>query len=265
MIEKYASKELKIWPSSINNLNSPGITRSSRLSIFQGRNYQPAPVRMEFKKPISLKMLNEINYEPGKHYKPIKTSDTVAYYLVQTLRKFADVFFQKRYVNRAIVIETVAAIPGVVGGLFRHLYSLKNCMDNGEVISKLMREAENERQHLLTFLEVKNPSVLDRILITVGQAFFFNFYFMFYFLFPKTAHRFVGYLEEEAIVSYTEFEKEILNGNIENCPAPKIAIEYWKLPENARLLDVVKAVRADEAAHRDANHEYADNKDEFYE
>lgn len=95
----------------------------------------------------------------------------------------------------------------------------------------------------------------------MARPFFFNFYILFYFLFPKTAHRFVGYLEEEAIRSYDAFELEIKRGKIENVPAPQIAIEYWQLPANARLIDVVRAVRADEAAHRDTNHGMADIED----
>jgi hypothetical protein len=37
-------------------------------------------------------------------------------------------------------------------------------------------------------------------------------------------------------------------------PAPAIAIDYWRLPANATLKDVVTVVRADEAHHRDVNH-----------
>lgn len=233
---------------------------SERPSVFAARRYMPAPVRVEFEKPITLQALSRINYESGKHFVPRKASDAVALYLVKFFRAFADVYFQNRYVDRATLVETVAAVPGIVGGLFRHLYSLRNLEDNGGSIHKLLREAENERQHLLTFMALKKCSVLDRLLIRLGQAFFFNFYFAFYLLFPRTAHRFVGYLEEEAIRSYDCFEKEIAEGRIENVPAPQIAIEYWKLPGDARLLDVVRAIRADEAAHRDANHSMADRE-----
>ena len=40
-------------------------------------------------------------------------------------------------------------------------------------------------------------------------------------------------------------------------PAPKIARDYWGLPESATLRDVVLVVRADEAHHRDVNHGFA--------
>lgn len=89
------------------------------------------------------------------------------------------------------------------------------------------------------------------------QGLFIPLYSLLYALSPKTAHRFVGYLEEEAIVSYTAFLKSIDEGKIENVPAPSIAIWYWNLNKDARLRDVVLAVRADEAAHRDANHVFS--------
>ncbi|TBU07640.1 alternative oxidase [Hamiltosporidium magnivora] len=225
--------------------------------ISQRRFYYPQPVREEFKKKITLTQLKEINYKKDFHFKPQRYSDYISYSLVKGFRFLADLYFRKRYVHRAIVLETVASIPGMVGGLFRHLYSLRRTVDNGTSIQKLLLEAENERQHLLTFLEISKPSFLDTLVIYTGQIFFFSFYFIFYFLFPKSAHRFVGYLEEEAIRSYDMFEEEIKNKNIENVFAPKRAILYWNLPHKARLIDVVRAVRADEAAHRDTNHAFA--------
>lgn len=97
--------------------------------------------------------MKAIDYESGKHFVPKSFSDTFAFVIVKGLRAFADFYFRKDYVRRAVVLETVAAIPGMVGGMFRHLYSLRNLEDNGEAIKKLVLEAENERQHLLTFLE----------------------------------------------------------------------------------------------------------------
>ena len=69
----------------------------------------------------------------------------------------------------------------------------------------------------------------------------------------------IGYFEEEAVTSYTEFLDEIDKGTIENVAAPKIAVDYWNLGNKATLRDVVVAVRNDEAGHRDKNHEIADN------
>jgi len=121
-----------------------------------------------------------------------------------------------------------------------------------------MEEAENERMHLLTFIEIAKPSRFERWLIILAQGIFYNFFFLLYLVSPRNAHRVVGYFEEEAVVSYTEFLAEVEAGNHENVPAPQRAIKYWSLPPDARLSDVIIAVRADEAAHRDVNHGFAD-------
>ncbi|KAF3659070.1 Ubiquinol oxidase 2, mitochondrial [Capsicum annuum] len=55
-------------------------------------------------------------------------------------------------------------------------------------------------------------------------------------------------LEVEAINSYTLYLNDIDRGEIENVPAPAIAIDYWRLPKDVTLKDV------DEAYHRDVNH-----------
>ena len=93
------------------------------------------------------------------------------------------------------------------------------------------------------------------------QNLFWHVYFVIYVFFPRTAHRIVGYFEEEAVYSYTEYLREIEEGRIDNIAAPKIAIDYWKLSANATLRDVVIAVRKDEEEHRDVNHGYADEYD----
>lgn len=40
-------------------------------------------------------------------------------------------------------------------------------------------------------------------------------------------------------------------------PAPEIAIDYWRLAPDAKLLDVIYAVRSDESTHRFVNHSFA--------
>jgi ubiquinol oxidase len=122
----------------------------------------------------------------------------------------------------------------------------------------LLDEADNERMHLMTFIKIAQPSLLERGLIMAGQLVFFNFYFFLYLLAPRTAHRVVAYLEEEAVISYTQYLEQVDSGAQANVAAPQIAIEYWDMPDDARLRDVIIAVRADEAGHRDANHRFAD-------
>ncbi|ONK71587.1 uncharacterized protein A4U43_C04F10230 [Asparagus officinalis] len=193
-----------------------------------------------------------------KHHVPTTFLDKVAYWTVKSLRLPTDIFFQRRYGCRAMMLETVAAVPGMVGGMLLHLRSLRRFEPSGGWIRALLEEAENERMHLMTFMEVSQPKWYERALVMAVQGVFFNAYFLGYVISPKFAHRVVGYLEEEAIHSYTEFLKELDKGAIENVPAPAIAIDYWRLPANATLRDVVMVVRADEAHHRDVNHYASD-------
>ncbi len=192
------------------------------------------------------------------HFAPQTISDRIAYGFVKALRFFADLFFRTRYGHRAVVLETVAAVPGMVGGLLQHLKALRSMRDDEGWVRELLDEAKNERMHLMTFVHVAEPSRFERGLIMVAQFVFYNVYFFIYLFAPKTAHRIVGYFEEEAVRSYTDYLAEIDAGRLPNGPAPQIAIDYWNLPKSARLRDVVIAVRADEAGHRDRNHEFAD-------
>ena len=114
---------------------------------------------------------------------------------------------------------------------------------------------------LMIWMGITKPTLFERILVTLLQGGFFNFFFLLYLTSPRTAHRLVGYLEEEAVISYTHFLQEIDSGKIENIPATQISIDYWNLSPNARLRDMVLACRADEAAHRDVNHHFADRID----
>ena len=185
-------------------------------------------------------------------------SDRVALGITRGLRFLADTFFAKRYGNRAIVLETVAAVPGMVGAALVHLRCLRWMRDDHGWIRTLMDEAENERMHLMTFIQIARPNWLERALVMVAQAGFFTFFLLLYIVSSRTAHRLVGYFEEQAVVSYSQYLEEIDAGRVDNVPAPPIALDYWQLPADARLREVVLAVRADEAGHRDVNHGFAD-------
>lgn len=194
----------------------------------------------------------------GVHHAPRDQRDRIAFRIVRFLRVFADAFFARRYGHRAVVLETVAGVPGIVGGMLQHLKALRRIRDDQGWIRELLDEAENERMHLMTFIEIARPTRAERWIVMIAQSLFFVFLFLVYLLAPRVAHRIVGYLEEEAVVSYTEYLDEIDAGAQENVPAPRIAIDYWDLGEEARLRDVVEAVRRDEAFHRDTNHGFAD-------
>jgi ubiquinol oxidase len=193
---------------------------------------------------------------------PKDFSDRFAYRLTMFFRWFADTFFAKRYGHRAVVLETVAGVPGMVAGMWQHLRSLRKMEpDKRGWIRTLLEEAENERMHLMIFIEIAKPNWLERLVVLFAQFMFWHCYFVLYVFFPRTAHRMVGYFENQAVVSYTHYLEEIDAGRAENIPAPQIAIDYYKLPATATLRDVVIAVRADEQGHADVNHGMANELD----
>ena len=196
------------------------------------------------------------------HYKVKNFSDRVALGFTKILRFLADTFFRERYGHRAVVLETVAAVPGMVGGMLLHLKSLRKMEDDKGWIKILLDEAANERMHLMTFIEIAKPTIIERAIIMVAQFIFIIMYLFIYIISSRTAHRIVGYFEEEAVISYTDYLNELENGKIKDQPAPEIAINYWNLPLNSTLKDVVRVIRDDETGHRDLNHKFANILDE---
>lgn len=192
-----------------------------------------------------------------RHHEPKGFSDQFALVFTKMMRFFADTFFARRYGHRAVVLETVAAVPGMVGGVLQHLRALRRMENDKGWIRTLLEEAENERIHLMTFINFAQPTWLERLIILLAQGAFFNGFFLLYLLSSRTAHRVVGYFEEEAVHSYTEYLNDVDSGIIPNVPAPKIAIDYWKMASDARLRDVIIVVREDESHHRDVNHGFA--------
>ncbi|CAB1117426.1 unnamed protein product [Ectocarpus sp. CCAP 1310/34] len=170
--------------------------------------------------------------------------------------------------NRVIFLETVAGIPGMVAGTLRHLTSLRRMRRDHGWIHTLLEEAENERMHLLTFLKLKQPGPVFRFAVMISQGVMYNAFFLSYLISPKACHRFVGYIEEEAVHTYTVLLEDIDANKLplfSNLPAPAMAKSYWKLGDDAMFRDLVLAVRADEANHCVVNHTFADMHQEFKE
>ena len=192
--------------------------------------------------------------------KPKNFSDFFALSMTKFFRFVADTFFAKRYGHRAVVLETIAGVPGMVAGMLIHLRSLRKMKTGyGSQIREMLAEAENERMHLMFFIEIAKPNAFERFLVIAAQAIFMAFYLFMYIFFPKTSHRMIGYFEDEAVKSYTEYLKLVKDGKVMNIRAPKLAIEYYNLKKDARLSDLIISVRADEMHHAEVNHDYADN------
>ena len=210
-----------------------------------------------------------------KHQKPVGAVDTMAYRCVQILRKSFDLFSgytigsklrildEKSVINRILFLETVAGIPGFTAAMVRHLHSLRRMQRDHGWIHTLLEEAENERMHLMTFLQLRKPGPLFRGLVVATQFAFSSVFFLAYLISPKFCHRFVGYLEEEAVTTYSHIIQEIDEGRLpvfKEMGAPDIAIQYWQLDKDAKIREVLLAIRADEAHHRTVNHTLASMK-----
>ena len=182
----------------------------------------------------------------------------IAKSLTSFFRFFADTFFARRYGHRAVVLETIAGVPGIVAGMWLHMKSLRKMKSGyGPEIREMLAEAENERMHLMFFIEIAQPNLLERYLVLLAQFFFMAFYFILYILDHKTAHKMVALFEEEAVKSYTDYLSQVENGETENVPAPKLAIDYYGMDPESRLSDLIIRVRADEQHHSEVNHSYA--------
>ena len=187
-------------------------------------------------------------------------SDAFALSMTKFFRIIADTFFAKRYGHRAVVLETVAGVPGMVAGVWMHFKSLRVMKAGyGEQIREMLAEAENERMHLMFFIEIAKPNYFERFIVLFAQVIFGLFYLFMYIFFTRTAHRMIGYFEDEAVKSYTEYLELVESGKVENIEAPKLAINYYKLGTDAKLSDLIRCVRADEEHHSETNHNYADN------
>lgn len=158
----------------------------------------------------------------------------------------------------------------MVAAVHRHLRSLRSGTRDQGWIKTLLEEAHNERMHLLTWMKLAEPGWFMRMLFIGAQGVFFNITFLARWISPNFFHRFVGYLEEEAIHTYTRLEKEIEGGHVEgwsdpSFPVPDIAVAYWSIPKEKRtMLWLARYIRADEAGHRGVNHTFANldqNKD----
>tara|TARA_B100001059_G_scaffold198273_1_gene204075 strand:+ start:1453 stop:2094 length:642 start_codon:yes stop_codon:yes gene_type:complete len=191
---------------------------------------------------------------------PKNLSDLFALSMTKFFRFVADTFFAKRYGHRAVVLETIAGVPGMVAGMLIHLRSLRKMQTGyGSQIREMLAEAENERMHLMFFIEIAKPNIFERFLVIAAQAIFMAFYLFMYIFFPKTSHRMIGYFEDEAVKSYTEYLNLVKSGKVLNIRAPQLAVDYYNLKKDARLSDLIISVRADEMHHAEVNHSYADN------
>lgn len=218
-----------------------------------------------YRQPHPVWDLKEAENVKYTHKKPVTLGDKYALFTIRFMRKSFDLFTrydpnkmnESKYLTRAIFLETVAGVPGMIGGMHRHMRSLRGLKEDGGWIHHLLEEAENERMHLLTFLQIRQPGLVLRFTILIAQYVFILYYGFHYMFFSRIAHRMVGYLEEEAVVTYTSMIQHYDEGKLPRWQTKKPsneAIKYWDLPENATMRELLLAIRADEVNHREYNH-----------
>jgi rubrerythrin len=203
------------------------------------------------------------------HKEPITFGDKYANFTMKYIRKTFDLFTgynkdqmtEKAYLQRIIFLETIAGVPGMIGAMVRHFKALRSLKRDKGWIHHLLEEAENERMHLFFFLKIRQPGIILRWSIIGGQFIFIVYYSLLYLLSSRVSHRFVGYLEEEAVKTYTRIINDIDNGKLKewmNQAAPPEAIKYYGLKSDAKMRDMFICVRADEMQHREYNHHFSE-------
>ncbi len=178
--------------------------------------------------------------------------------MTRFFRLVADTFFAKRYGHRAVVLETVAGVPGMVAGMLLHFQSLRKMKTGyGEDIREMLAEAENERMHLMFFIEIAKPNLFERGLVVAAQWIFGLFYLLLYIIDSRCAHLMISLFEEEAVNSYTEYLGLVESGAIADIDAPDLAKRYYKMGTKSKLSDLIRHVRADEQRHSEVNYQFA--------
>lgn len=164
---------------------------------------------------------------------------------------------------RLIVLESFAGVPGFMAAMFRHFRSLRTLKRDHGWIHTLLEEAENERMHLLVCMKMFKANSVTRLLVMAAQVFMTPWLAAIYVVKPGAVHRFVGYLEETACLTYANIIHQVetpgtpLHEAWSQLPAPDIAKRYWKLSPDAMWVDALKCMFADECNHRDVNHTFA--------
>jgi ubiquinol oxidase len=193
-----------------------------------------------------------------RRHQPVTFADRFACGTASFLSGTGRLIFGRRYGEGVVVLETVAAVPAMVAATLLHLRCLRRLIDDRGWIRTFMMEAENQRAHLMSFVSLAKPSGWERLLIVLAQGIFYNSYFLLHLGSPRTAHRLAAYMSEQAVEGYSRYLERVTSGELANSEAPAYAIDYWHLSPNAKISDMLTAMREDEAIHRDIQHAFAD-------
>ena len=113
------------------------------------------------------------------------------------LQKKMDTLEERAVLSRCIFLETVAGVPGFAAGMMRHLQSLRKMERDHGWIHTLLEEAENERMHLLTFMQLRRPGLLFRFVVINTQIIFTLCFCLAYLFSPHLCHRCLAYFDSK--------------------------------------------------------------------
>lgn len=213
--------------------------------------------------------LEEIEGIEIRKEEPKGFSANYAYFSVWLLKRIFDFFTKKpqtvmtedKYITRLIMLNSISAVPGFMGGMCKHLKSLRTLRKDYGWINYLISESDNERMHLFMFLHLRKPSFMTKAAIFGAQFIFSDLFFLSYLLSARYCHKFMEYFQNQAVLTYTECLEAIDNGSLSSWktqPAPKEAVEYYELPSTASMRDMILAIRADAAISREINKYYTE-------
>jgi len=263
LVQNYPRTNLYIDLDGMEKLpNNPKALELGGVSHLDGKN--PMDYMGCIRQPHPLWTSEECDNIEVTHLEPKGVASRAAWGLVWTLRRVFDLGTlysmgfrgESNIIRRLVILETVAGIPGMVGGAIRHFRSLRTCNQDHGWIHSLLEEAENERMHLMIAMSLKKVSPPLRFIVFCAQMGITPFYAISYAFSPRFCHSFVGYLEEEAVKTYTKVLQDFDAGKLPKfeCAAPEAARKYYHLPEGSSMRDIINNIRADEAHHRELNH-----------
>ena len=128
------------------------------------------------------------------HKEPETFADRAAFQAVKVVRGIFDtatgwsndkIVTQDKILNRVIFLETVAAVPGMVAAVTRHFRSLRRMERDGGLLHLFLEEANNERMHLLSFINMKDPGMFFRGAVVFSQFSFGTAFLLAYMASPK--------------------------------------------------------------------------------
>ncbi|KAL3661573.1 hypothetical protein V7S43_013333 [Phytophthora oleae] len=196
------------------------------------------------------------NHKSNKIHKNVALLDTktssFGFDLLFDYRGLGVSMTARDWLNRCLYIETLAGFSEMVVGMAHHLRSWRS-LKRGDI---WLEEAENERIHMQIFTSMKQAGLLFQGTMLAAQSIFFPAFFLAYMVSPKTCHRFVGFVEEEAVKTYTYLLEDMEHGHLDEwCTmiAPLIGRSYYDLPDDAKVYDMIKCIRADKMNHNNVS------------